>query len=79
MKKFLSLILFLGFHLSLQAQAPDTIPVNIQAIDTIIGACLENRFVASFNADSLHRISIEPPLNFNGDSVNSCLDSINHP
>ena len=79
MKKFLSLILFLGFHLSLQAQAPDTIPVNIQAIDTIIGACLENGFEASFYANGPHRISIEPLLKFNGTSVNSCLDSINHP
>ncbi len=78
MKKFLFLILFLGFHLCLQAQAPDTIQVNIVANDTI-GACLENQFVASFNADSLHRISIEPLLDFDGDSVNSCLDSINHP
>ena len=69
MKKFLFLILLFSFQHFVSAQ---TIPVNLVTVDTI-GACLENRFVASFNADSSHRISIEPLLDFNGDSVNSCL------
>ena len=77
MKKFLFLILIFSLQHFVSAQTTP-IPVNFLSNDTI-GACLENRFVASFNADSLHRISIEPLLNFNGDSVNSCLDSISHP
>lgn len=78
MKKFLFLILFLGFHLCLQAQAPDTIQVNIIANDTI-GACLENSFAATFNANGLHRISINPLLNFGGTTINNCNTSGVHP
>jgi hypothetical protein len=75
MKKALFLILFVSFQFYVRA---DSIPVNLSANGTI-GACLENQFVAIFQTDSLHRLSIEPLLNSNDTTVNSCLDSIYHP
>ncbi|MFN0190094.1 MAG: hypothetical protein ACKVQV_15450, partial [Bacteroidia bacterium] len=77
MKKFLFLILIFSIQHFVSAQT-NPIPVNFLSNDTI-GACLENLFVATFIANGSHRIRIKPLLNFNVPSVNSCLDSINHP